>query len=309
MPVEIKVPQMGESVVEATISRWLKSEGAAVVAGEPVVELETDKINVEVPAESSGVLQRILKQEGETVAVNDVLGVVAENGAVPKSAPAPAAEVPSPPQAEVQAVPTAPENGRSKIAATPVAQRLAAENGLDLAQVKGSGPGGKVTKEDVEAHLSRAVSAPATGEEARPGLLPTPEWRPEPAPPAEHSAPPARSEHPVPPFAIPGLTAATGRREEREPMSRLRQTIAERLVEAQHAAAMLTTFNEVDMSAIMAVRKKRNEAFEKRYGVKIGFMSFFTKAAVGALKAFPLLNAEIQGKEIVKKFYYDSTLR
>jgi 2-oxoglutarate dehydrogenase E2 component (dihydrolipoamide succinyltransferase) len=308
---------MGESVVEATITRWLKPEGAAVVAGEPLVELETDKVNVEVQAESSGVLQQILKKEGDTVAVHEVLGLVAEQGAVPASRPAPSVEkaAPEPQPASAEAVPTAPENGRSKVAATPVAQRLASENGLDLAQVKGSGPGGKVTKEDVEAHLSRASAPvsiaeppPVRTEEPRPApapTLPTPDWKPTVPSPAERVPQPIASERSAPAFAIPGLTAANGRREEREPMSRLRQTIAERLVEAQRTAAMLTTFNEVDMSAVMEVRKRRRDSFKERHGVGLGFMSFFTKAAVGALKAFPVLNAEIQGKEIIRKFYYD----
>ncbi len=338
MSVELRVPQLGESVVEATITRWLKPEGAEVAAGEALVELETDKVNVEVPAEFSGILEQILRKEGETVAVNETLGLMLEAGAsngngastaqtaplaaapalsaVPTDAlPSGAATLPA-----VESAPAAPAENGHKVAATPVAERLAKENGVDLAQVSGSGPRGKVTKEDVAAHMSGGAGRALAPESAPPVLTApvaaAPPAQVQPAPPAP--LPGVARPTPVPASIAPtspvisnaangaSVNAANGnRREEREPMSRLRQTIAERLVEAQRTAAMLTTFNEVDMTAIMEVRKRRRDSFKERYGVGLGFMSFFTKAVVGALKAFPLLNAEIQGKDIVKKFYYD----
>jgi 2-oxoglutarate dehydrogenase E2 component (dihydrolipoamide succinyltransferase) len=287
MPAEIRVPALGESVVEATVGKWLKNVGDTVAIGDPLVSLETDKVDMEVSAEQAGVLARIDKAAGDTVAVGEILGslgaadaVPAENGSKPPAAvsttpaqvPAQSATAPAQPQAQ-------PVGGA--VQATPVARRLAGEEGIDLAGLQGSGPGGRITKQDVSG--ARAGSAPA----AAPIV----------------TAPPPVSPAPVP-AARPAPAALDGR-EQRIRMSRRRQTIARRLLEAQHNAAMLTTFNEVDMSAIMEVRKRRKDSFKERHGVGLGFMSFFTKAAIGALKAYPRLNAEIQGDEIVLKTYYD----
>ena len=247
MPTEVRVPALGESVVEATVGAWLKKEGDPVQAGEPLVQLETEKVNVEVTAERAGRIERIAKQAGETVAPGDVLGTISEDGA--------------------------------PVRASGVAKRIAAEKGVDLAQVHGSGPAGRVMAADLE--RAPAQAAPPTA-------------APAPAPPLQ-----ARP-HPTAPPAGEGT-----RREERIRMSRRRQVIAQRLVEAQRTAAMLTTFNEVDMSAVVALRAKWRDAFKERHGVGLGFMSFFTRAVVGALKAFPNLNAEVQGDEVVLKRYYD----
>ncbi|MGN6812079.1 MAG: 2-oxoglutarate dehydrogenase complex dihydrolipoyllysine-residue succinyltransferase [Thermomicrobiales bacterium] len=300
MPVEIRVPPLGESLVDAVVGQWLKSEGDSVSRGETLVELETDKVNMEVAATGSGVLQSIKPQEGDTVGIGEVLAIVgAGNGASASPAPAPAAAPAAPPaQPAAQAAPEvavpaeAAEGGDGR--ATPLARRIAAEHGLPIGQVPGTGPGGRVTKEDVTLYLEQQSGATAQAAPA-----PTPAAA-APAPAAQAPAPQAAPAAPAAP-----LGEAAGRREERVRMSRRRQTIARRLVEAQHNAAMLTTFNEVDMTAIMAVRKRRRDAFKERHGVGLGFMSFFTKAVVGALKAFPRLNAEIQGDEMVLKQYYD----
>lgn len=270
MPIEIRVPVLAESVLEATVGRWLKREGEPVATGEPVVELETDKVNAEVPADQAGVLQRILKQEGETVRPGDVLGILAE---------APAAEMvaPVPPEAE----------GESR--ATPMARKIAEELGVDLREVPGTGAGGRVTKEDVQAYARMR-------EQVEESIQPPPMVE-EPAPPVEEVKPP------VAPVMTPPTPSA--RAETRQRLSRRRLTIARRLVEAQHTAAMLTTFNEVDMSAVMALRAKWKERFQQQYGVSLGFMPFFVKAVIGALREFPQLNAELQGEELVLKHYYD----
>ena len=280
MPVEIRVPQMGESVTEATILRWLKKEGDTVAAGDPVAELETDKVNVEVPADTAGVIQSFAHAEGDTVAVGDVLAVMGDACAVPA---APAAPVAAP---AVKAAPSAPaRNGDSAPAASPLARTLAEDNKIDLSLVKGTGPVGRIVKDDVANYLERSNDAPAVA-----NVLAAEAAKP-------LSLPPAPAPQPA--------STSSGRPEERIPMTRRRKTIAARLVEAQHTAAMLTTFNELDMSAVMAIRAKRKDTFKEKNGIGLGFMSFFTKASIGALKAFPLLNAEIQGQEIVKKGYYD----
>jgi 2-oxoglutarate dehydrogenase E2 component (dihydrolipoamide succinyltransferase) len=293
MAVEVRVPTLGESIVEATVGKWLKRVGDTVAAGETLVDLETDKVNVEVAAEQAGVLEQILKNEGENVAVGEVIGTLGAGGAAAQNgtgAPAPAAQAPAPEtpaaqapapeaQAAAPAAPAARANERDAIA-TPVARRIASEQGVDLRAVSGSGPGGRVTKDDVAAQIKPA--APATA-------------MPAPAAPAPAQAAPA----------APAAPRAADPREERVRMTRRRQTIAQRLVEAQQTAAMLTTFNEIDMSAVMDLRKRRKDSFKERNGVNLGFMSFFTKAVVGALKAFPMLNAEIQSTDIVIKHYYD----
>jgi 2-oxoglutarate dehydrogenase E2 component (dihydrolipoamide succinyltransferase) len=318
---------MGESVIEATITRWIKQEGEPVTAGEPVVELETDKVSLEVGAQQAGTLQRIQKQAGDTVVVGDILAFVDPAGAqAPAAAPAdqgagttPAAPVsspepePQPPKepatavgaataaaaasatpapsneaptaAAASLVATATAQAATAASATPVAQRMALDLGVDLSKIQPSGAGGKITKEDVAAYAEKSKSAPAPAEKA-------------PQPPVK--APSAAAPAPAAPPA-----AAGDHRETRQRMSRRRQTIARRLVEVHQTAAMLTTFNEIDMSAVMDLRKRRREAFKERYSVDLGFMSFFVKASIGALKAFPTLNAEIQGDEIVLKHYYD----
>jgi len=281
---EVKVPSLGESIVEATIGQWLKREGDAVESGEAIAELETDKVNVEVIAEESGVLAQILKQVGDTVAIGDVIAVIAEGQApsAPASASAPAAQAqevkpsaPSAPQAKAQApsAPSAPQvsaqqqvsvPGELLVRPTPSLRRAAVAQGIDL----------------------RQVQAGALGLGAQPAAPAAPQAAPAPA-------------------VQPAAQAALRPDEERIRMSRRRATIAKRLVEAQHTAAMLTTFNEVDMSRVIEIRKRRKDAFREKYGVGLGYMSFFTKAVVGALKQFPLLNAEIQGEDMIVKHHYD----
>lgn len=303
MPVDIRVPSLGESIVEATIGKWLKHEGDAVNQGDALVELETDKVNMEVSADQGGVLQKIVKQEGDTVAVGEVLGVIGESSQAPAAPTGNGQKIPpeqiqsEPVTSERQKAPTgqlppATQASDGQRPPSPLARRLASEYNVDLSQVRGTSPHGRVTKDDVigymEQHLqNRAPSQPI-------------------AQPSEASAPPP---------AQPRTTAAEqviiapqvvpSGREERIRLSRRRQTIAQRLVEAQHTAAMLTTFNEIDMSAVMEVRSRRKDTFKERHNVSLGFMSFFTKAVVGALKVFPQLNAEIRGNEMVLKHYYD----
>lgn len=275
MAVEIRVPALGESIVDAVIVKWLKQPGDPVARSEPLVELETDKVNVEVPAEQAGTMGEILRAENDTVAVGEVLGTllpgVAESAAPVVATPA-APTAAAAPVAEAPAQEPAPASGAAHRAG-PAVRRLAAEKAVDLSTVSGSGPGGRVVPDDV---LRRTVPTPTLD-------------APRPTP----SAPPAAVE------------LAPNGREERIRMSRRRQSIAARLVEAQHTAAMLTTFNEVDMSAVMDLRKRRRDAFRERHGIGLGYMSFFTKACVGALRAFPRVNAEVQGDEIVLKHYYD----
>jgi 2-oxoglutarate dehydrogenase E2 component (dihydrolipoamide succinyltransferase) len=312
MSAEITVPQLGESVVEATVGRWLRSEGDAVAVGDAVVELETDKVNVEVPSTVDGTLQSIVKSEGENVAIGDVLALVDENGAASQpdgrgssaettagGAPAPQSQIDgATTRSQEQSVPstqaveierTAAEDGR----ATPLARRIAEEHGLDLSLVKGTGPGGRIKRDDVSAYLR----SPGTQTQSAPNFGSPPVATPQPL----TTVP---SERAAPTISLPSLDLGE-RREQRVRMSRRRQTIAQRLVEAQHTAAMLTTFNEIDMAGIVEIRKRRRDAFKERHGVGLGYMSFFTHAVVGALKAFPRLNAEIQGDEMILKYYYD----
>ncbi len=280
MTKEIVVPELGESIVEATVGEWRVKVGDTVKTGDVVVELETDKVDVEVGATASGVVVDIRHAAGSDVRIGDVLGVIDPNGAAPAEAKSPSAPEAEEAVAQPAARPSPPAETAKPPAAdkvTPVARRLAEAEGLDLAGVVGSGAGGRVTKQDIAAHVE------ARGE---------PETAPKPAP----KAPP-----PPQPSAQP---ASTGR-EERIRMSRRRRTIAQRLVEAQHTAAMLTTFNEVDMGAVMELRKRRQEEFVKRHEIKLGFTSFFVKASIGALKAFPRINAELLEDEIILKRYYD----
>ena len=291
MPTNVIVPQLGESVVEARVARWLKKAGDFVSPGEPIVELETEKIDLEVGAEHAGLIGEIVRQEGEDVKVGEVLAVITESegapatlAAGPSPAPSPAAPAEETPK-EADAATGA--QAREAQRATPTARKFAAEHAVDLGQVPASGDGGRVVKKDVEAFLSKGQQVPAP-------IAPT--SPPKPAAPPDASQPPAA---PAPP-------RRTGdRSEERQRMSKRRLTIARNLVEAQRTAAMLTTFNEIDMTAVMGLRERRKDAFKKAHGVGLGIASFFVKASVGALRAFPRLNAEIQGEEIVLKRYYD----
>jgi 2-oxoglutarate dehydrogenase E2 component (dihydrolipoamide succinyltransferase) len=283
MTTELRVPELGESVVDAIVGAWLKKEGDPVAAGETLVELETDKVNVEITAEHAGVLERIVKPEGETVVVGEVIAAIAEGAAEPAMTR----------ESEPAAVTV--EHAETGPRATPAVRRLASEHEIDLAKVPASGEGGRVTREDVLHYIQQSRQPQPTAKSANGAAEPAP-------PPAAATPAPPK---PAPPSPPPVVAPTGARREERIPMSRRRQTIAQRLVEAQRTAAILTTFNEADMSAVMAIRKRRRDAFRERHGVNLGFMSFFTKAVIGALKAFPRLNAEIQGNEFVLKHYYD----
>lgn len=275
MPTNIVVPELGESVIEATVAQWLKQEGDRVAAGDTVLELDTDKVTLEVAATQDGVVGRIQRQPGEPVKAGDVLGTIEEADGAAAAKPAEETRLTPQPIGEEKAEAAAP---RERV--TPVARRMAQEHAVDLGEVK-PGDGGRVTKVDVQRYLEQESAAPAP--------IPAPAAPPPATPPAAPAAAPMPSDG----------------REERKRMSLRRQTIARRLLEAQNTAAMLTTFNEVDMHAVMALRARRKESFKAKYGVSLGLSSFFVKAAVGALKAFPELNAEIQGNEIVLKRYYD----
>ncbi|MGC9952931.1 MAG: 2-oxoglutarate dehydrogenase complex dihydrolipoyllysine-residue succinyltransferase [Rhizomicrobium sp.] len=281
MSIEIKVPAMGESVTEATVARWFKKEGDAVARDEPLLELETDKVTVEVPAPADGAVESITAKAGDTVQVGATLGAIAEGKAgkatpvmsrnpdavAPKTAPAPEAPKPAPaPAAKLAAA------VHAAIGTAPSVRRIAEESALDPARVRGSGKDGRVTKGD----MLVALEANAQQRTARPALASVP----------------------------PGPRPNTAR-EERVTMSRLRKTIALRLKESQNTAAQLTTFNEVDMSHVMTLRSQYKESFEKKHGVRLGFMGFFVKACTAALKEIPTVNAEIEGDDIVYKNYYD----
>jgi 2-oxoglutarate dehydrogenase E2 component (dihydrolipoamide succinyltransferase) len=281
MPVDIVIPALGESITEATILRWLKTTGELVEGDEIIVEIETDKATMELAAPESGVLS-ILKGEGEKVQIGDVIGQVAPGAAGKKAVSAPSATAAQPVTVPVSAPPPpAP--------LSPAVRRLVEEHALNPAEVSASGRGGRLTKGDVLQHLeassqSAPAAAPAT---ARPQLVSVS------SPPAARAATPPRSRDDVAP------------RERREPMSNIRRRIAERLKQVQNTAAILTTFNEIDMSAAMALRAKYNDAFKEKYGVSLGFMSIFAKASVEALRSFPAINAEIRADEIIYKNYYD----
>jgi 2-oxoglutarate dehydrogenase E2 component (dihydrolipoamide succinyltransferase) len=283
--VNIVVPEVGESIVDARVARWLKKQGDAVAAGDPLVELETDKIDLEVAAPRAGVLSRIDHQDGADVKVGEVLGVIDESASAPdaKSNGGSAAETP----AVSPAAPSSAKRASSdteKTRATPTARNAAERHDVDLAQVRGSGDAGRVMRRDVE---KASAGGQPSGKEAA-------------------AAPPAIQARPPAPAAPPPRPRIGGERAEtRERMSKRRATIAKRLVEVQSTAAMLTTFNEVDMSAVMALRERHKQAFKERHGVGLGVASFFVKACIGALREFPRINAEIQGDEIVSKQYYD----
>ena len=275
---EIRVPTLGESVTEATIGKWFKKPGDAVAVDEPLVELETDKVTIEVPAPAAGVLGEIAAKDGDTVAVGALLGQITDGAAAAKPAAAPAAaaapaKVAAPAAAAATSAP--PKAPATDTPLAPSVRKLSAESGVDASTVPGSGKDGRVTKGDMLAAIERAASAP------------TPV--PQPAAAVQVRAP------------SPADDAA---REERVRMTRLRQTIAKRLKDVQNTAAMLTTFNEVDMSHLMAMRNQYKDLFEKKHGVKLGFMGFFTKAVVQALKDVPAVNAEIDGTDLIYKNYY-----
>lgn len=279
MATKILVPELGESVLEATVSRWLKKEGDAINVGDILVELETDKVNLEVGAKSSGILAKIEVPEGGDVKVGEILGTIDEKAKGPEATQkdAPTSEKIEEKKQEPIRKDGRELEGQSALQATPVASRLARENKVDVSQLSGTGTKGRVTKTDVQQFLQ--------GQEKSKGV-------------EEQTPPESEAE------TSSGLIQSKNR-EERLRMSRRRRTIAQKLLEAKQGTAMLTTFNEIDMSAVMDLRKRRNEEFQKRHGIKLGFMSFFTKATISALKAFPQLNAEIQGDEIVLKQYYD----
>jgi 2-oxoglutarate dehydrogenase E2 component (dihydrolipoamide succinyltransferase) len=321
MATEIRVPTLGESVTEATVGQWFKKAGDAVTADEPLVELETDKVTVEVPAPASGVLSEIVVKAGDTVAVGSVLGAIAEGDGKAKAAPvkpaaaapqpapqpmpasAPAAakpsEPPKPPKMQPAALEREPSpreevsdsngngNGTAKVEMppSPAARKYLAETGLSPSSVVGSGRRGQVLKQDVLAQAAGAAPSGAVATAAATLLAREPKPKAPPAPRAP-------------------ITPQDETREERVRMTRLRQTIAKRLKEAQDTAAMLTTFNDVDMSAVMQLRREYGEAFEKKHGVKLGLMGFFVKACVQALKDIPAVNAEIDGTDIIYKNYY-----
>ncbi len=256
MSTEIRVPTLGESITEATITKWFKKEGEEVAADEPLVELETDKVMVEVPAPSAGVLSEIVAKDGDTVEVGALLGAIGKGSGAAASASAKAAPAPA---AAPAAAPVKAQASSIATALSPAVRKIVEENELDVSQITGTGKNGRITKADAMAAVESGPPAP-------------------------------RSEE---------------RREERVPMTRLRQIIAARLKEAQNTAAMLTTFNEVDMSPIIALRNEYKEVFEKKHGVKLGFMGFFLKASAAVLHDIPAVNAEIDGTDLVYKNYYD----
>jgi len=279
--IEIKVPTLGESVTEATVAKWFKNEGDAVAVDEALLELETDKVTLEVFAPSAGTVEKIVAPAGSEVEVGAVLGLLGEGKApekpVSEKPPAPKAEAPAPAK-EAPPQKTAPEDAPL----APAVRKMVAENALDPAAIAATGKGGRLTKGDVIAHLEKAPAGQAQSREGGPREAQSREGGPREA-----------------------QSRESGPREERVKMTRLRRRIAERLKEAQSTAAMLTTFNEADMSAVLDYRERYRESFEKRHGVRLGFMSFFVKASIAALKEFPAVNAEIDGDEIVYKNHYD----
>jgi 2-oxoglutarate dehydrogenase E2 component (dihydrolipoamide succinyltransferase) len=278
MPADIVVPEVGESIVDARVAKWLRKEGDAVSAGDPLVELETDKVDLEVSAPKAGVLARIDRKDGDDVKVGEVLGIIDETAAA-KPVPVSAAPAAEPKAADKNTEEASADRGPR---ATPAARKAAEANAVDLARVRGSGDAGRVMRRDVE----QAAAAPTPA-------------------PAQARAPESPKAKPVPPVSEDRRHPIGDRTEERVRMSKRRATIAKRLVEAQSTAAMLTTFNDVDMTAVMALRERHKQAFKDRHGVGLGIASFFVKASIGALRAIPRINAEVQGDEMVLKHYFD----
>ncbi len=288
--VEVKVPQLSESVAEATLLQWKKKPGEAVAIDEILVEIETDKVVLEVPAPSAGVMAELVQPDGATVAADQVIAKIDSEGkAGATAAPAPAAAAakgPAPAPAALTPAPAAAAGAKSGVA-MPAAAKMMAEQGLASGSVAGSGRDGRVTKGDVLQHGKDAVAKPPAPSAA-------------PAPAAARSAP-----APLPQVAHASTTDLGDRPEQRVPMSRLRARVAERLIQSQSVNAILTTFNEVNMAPVMEMRKRFQERFEKEHGVRIGFMSFFVKAAVHALKKYPVVNASVDGTDIVYHGYFD----
>jgi 2-oxoglutarate dehydrogenase E2 component (dihydrolipoamide succinyltransferase) len=273
MTTEIRVPTLGESVTEATIGRWFKKPGEAVKADEPIVELETDKVTLEVNAPVSGVLAGIEVKDGETVGVGALLGEIAEGAVTMPAKAEAAAPIPAPAEKPAPAVVAPVVAEKPPMPASPAAAKIAADHAVAAAEIEGSGKRGQVLKGDVLDYLAKApAAAPAPGS--------------------------------APAVARAPSTPSDSEREERVPMTRLRQTIARRLKDAQNTAAMLTTFNEVDLGEVIALRARYKEIFEKKHGTKLGFMGFFAKACVAALQEIPAVNAEIDGNDLVFKNYY-----
>jgi 2-oxoglutarate dehydrogenase E2 component (dihydrolipoamide succinyltransferase) len=270
--IEVRIPTLGESVTEGTLANWLVKPGDAVAQDQPLAEIETDKVTVEAPAPAAGVVAELLVEKGETVGIGKVIARLTAGGKAKAAAAAPAVAAAPPPQPAAQ---PARSNGGAAEKVAPSVRRIAAEAGVDPAGVPGTGRGGRATKADALRYVAESAGQPQ----------------------------PAAAKAPAP--AEPRAPRETGPREERVKMTRLRQTIARRLKEAQNTAAMLTTFNDVDMSGVMEARKKYKEAFEKKHGVKLGFMGFFVRACVSALKEIPAVNAEIDGDEIIYKNHYD----
>ena len=272
MQTELKVPAVGESITEVEIGQWLKAEGESFAKDENLVVIESEKATVELSAPEAGVLARILKPKGKTANVGEAIALLEQGGAAPKAAaPAEAAKAPAK-APEPEKAPAA----KSEAKVMPAAARVIAEQGLKAEQIEATGPGGRILKEDALRHAEAAEKSKVT-------------------------APP----QPLPAPTAPRVNADASREEQVVPMTRLRRTLAERLVEAQQTAALLTTFNEADMSAVMNLRKQYQEAFVEKYGVKLGFMSFFVKAVIDALKRIPQVNAEIRGTDIIYHNYYD----
>jgi len=284
MAFEVRIPSLGESITEAVIARWLKQDGESVSADDALVELETDKANMELPAGAAGVV-RIVQQQGATVGVGDVVARIEEGAGRPASRgngatqPAPMSASPT----SVATIAAAAETAKAAGLLSPAVRSLVVEHGIDPTAIQGSGKGGRLTKEDVLAYLAK----PPTGA-IRPGTVP-------PVVPAA----PAPVARPAPPAPV----RPPGEGEEAVPMSNIRKRIATRLVEAQHRAAILTTFNEIDMSGVMALRTQHKEAFQKKHGIGLGFMSFFARACVSALQDIPAVNAEIRGEQIIYKHF------
>ena len=276
MATEVKVPTLGESVTEATVGQWLKKPGEAVKADEAIVSLETDKVAVDVPAPVAGTLGDIIAKEGETVNVGALLAMINEGASAGAAAPAPAAkaEAAAPAPTASAPAPSADEEDGGSLTLSPAVRRMVLEHGLDPSKIKGTGKDGRLTKDDVQAAVAAGTAKAAAA--------------------APASAAPA---------AVPA--AGPGRSQERVKMTRLRQTVAKRLKSAQETAALLTTFNDVDMSAVIEARAKYKDLFEKKHGVRLGFMGFFTKAVTMALKDIPAVNAQIEGDEIVYNNFAD----
>jgi 2-oxoglutarate dehydrogenase E2 component (dihydrolipoamide succinyltransferase) len=279
MALTLRVPALGESIREATLGAWKRAEGDEVSADEPLVEVESEKATLEVPSPGAGVLRKILRKSGETVAVGDVIAEIDQIGASASTSKA-AAPAPAP-----STTGSTSANGGGAVRAAPSARKAMAESGLAPEDVKGSGRGGRISKQDVDRTLQARTDTRTPRTEIT-EITPPPNREPE-------------------PFEAPAGRSSTDPRERVVPMSPLRRTVARRLVEAQHNAAILTTFNEVDMSSVLALRERYQERFVKAHGIKLGFMSFFVKAAIDALKAFPAVNGEVRGSDIIYKDHYD----